>query len=162
MTSQELMLNTAIANWKLIVKRASGLFDGLSEEQFYTEIAPGKNRPIYLLGHLTAVNDAMLPLLGLGERQYPELEAIFIKAPDKSVDELPSLGQLKRYWAELNALLLERFAGLTAEEWIERHTAMTEEEYAADPGRNRFNILLNRTNHMAMHLGQVIYARKKA
>jgi hypothetical protein len=31
-----------------------------NEDQFKREVAPGKNRVLYLLGHLTAVNDAML------------------------------------------------------------------------------------------------------
>jgi hypothetical protein len=33
---------------------------------YYQEVAPGKNRLIYLWGHLTAVHDAMLPLLVWG------------------------------------------------------------------------------------------------
>ena len=49
----------------------------LSEEQLLQEIAPGKNRLIYLWGHLTAVNDALIPLLGFGERLHPELDAMF-------------------------------------------------------------------------------------
>jgi hypothetical protein len=162
MTHEQLMVNSAIANWKLTIKRTSGVFDGLSDEQFFAEIAPGRNRPVYLLGHLTAVNDAMLPLLGLGERMHPELDAIFIKAPDRAVDALPALADLKGYWTELNALLIERFEALSPEEWIARHTAMTDEDYAADPSRNRFNVLLGRTAHMAMHMGQLLYARKKA
>jgi len=36
--------------------------------QLEQQVAPGKNRLIYLWGHLTAVNDGLLPLLGIGER----------------------------------------------------------------------------------------------
>ena len=49
------------------------------------------NRIIYLLGHLTAVHDAMIPLLRVGERLYPELADVFIKKPDRAVADHPPL-----------------------------------------------------------------------
>ena len=50
------------------------LLDSLTDAQLSKEIAPGKNTGIYLLGHLTAISDAMLPLLGFGENYTPQLE----------------------------------------------------------------------------------------
>lgn len=161
MTSQQIMVDVAIANWKLTIKRATSLFDGLTDEQFFQHIAPGRNRVIYLLGHLTAVHDAMLPLLGLGERQHTELDNAFIANPDGSVEPLPSVVDLKRYWNDTNSLLLEKFVALTPEQWLERHTAMTDEDLVKDPTRNRLSVFLNRTNHTAFHLGQLVLAREK-
>ena len=60
--------------WKAQVDRADKLFGALSPEQVLQEIAPGRNRLLYLWGHLTAIHDAMLPLLGLGKRSYPEFD----------------------------------------------------------------------------------------
>src|SRR5713226_1751466 len=54
--------------WKAQIERADKLFRGLSSEEVLREIAPGRNRLLYLWGHLTAIHDAMLPLLGLGDR----------------------------------------------------------------------------------------------
>ena len=56
----------------------SKLLGALSDEQLSREIAPGKNTGTYLLGHLVAVSDAMLPLLGFGDRLFPALENVFI------------------------------------------------------------------------------------
>jgi hypothetical protein len=39
---------------------------------------------VYLVGHLAAISDAMLPLLAFGEKQFPQLENVFIDNPDKS------------------------------------------------------------------------------
>ena len=51
--------------WKTQIERADKLFGSLSSEDVLREIAPGRNRLLYLWGHLTAIHDAMLPLLGL-------------------------------------------------------------------------------------------------
>jgi len=61
----------------------------LTEEQFLREVAPGRNRIIYLLGHLTAVHDAMHTVLDVGKRLHPELDAIFVSQPDGAIEKLP-------------------------------------------------------------------------
>ncbi len=159
MTSEQLMVQSALTNWKLTIQRAGKIFSELTDEQFYREIAPGKNRAIYLLGHLTAIHDAMLGLLGLGARKHPELDRIFISNPDKTIENLPSIADLKRYWAEVDEALSEGFQTLSAAQWLQRHTAVSDEDYLRDPTRNRFTVLLNRTNHAGYHLGQLILAR---
>jgi hypothetical protein len=115
MTSEQLMVNVAINNWKLFVSRADKTFSALTADQLMQQIAPGKNRIIYLLGHLTAVHDAMLPLLGLGERLHPELDEIFVSKPDRAVEPIPAADKLKQYWTEVNSTLLEKFEALSAE-----------------------------------------------
>jgi hypothetical protein len=159
MTLEQLMIQSALTNWKLTTQRAGKIIFELTDEQFYREIVPGKNRPIYLLGHLTAIHDAMLSLLGLGARKHPELDRIFISNPDKATEDLPPIDDLKRYWSEVSEALSEGFQTLSATQWMQRHTAMTDEDYSRDPTRNRFTVLLNRTNHAGYHLGQLILAR---
>src|SRR5947208_12670589 len=76
--------------WKAQLDRADKLFGGLSSEVVLREIAPGRNRLLYLWGHLTAMHDAMLPLLGLGDRFHPEFDVAFVSNPDKSQAAIPS------------------------------------------------------------------------
>ena len=45
-------------------------------------------------------------------------------------------------------------------DWVQRHSAVSEEDFAKDPSRNRFAILLSRTNHLSYHLGQAVLGRK--
>ena len=160
MTSQQLSVRVAVNSWRLVVERADRVFSNLTEDQLLKEVAPGKNRLIYLWGHLTAIHDAMLSILGLGQRLHPELDAIFISHPDRAAGQLPSAQELKQYWDEVNAKLHSQFASLSADEWLQRHYAMSEEDYAKDPTRNRLAVLLSRTNHTSYHLGQVILALK--
>jgi uncharacterized damage-inducible protein DinB len=159
-TADRLSVQVAINSWRLVLERASKALSNLPEDQLLKEVAPGRNRLIYLWGHLTAVHDAMFPILGLGERLHPELDAIFVSSPDKTETQLPPVVELRKYWDEVNGKLLSQFATLSEKEWLQRHNAVSEEDYAKDPTRNRLAVLLNRTNHMSYHLGQITLALK--
>ena len=124
------------------------------------EIAPGKNRLLYLWGHLTAIHDAMLPLLGMGERLHPEFDVTFVSNPDKSQAATPSHEQVRQAWNVVNAELSKGFEEMSWSDWIQRHSAVSEEDFAKDASCNRFSILLSRTNHLSYHLGQAVLGLK--
>jgi hypothetical protein len=146
--------------WKAQIDRADKLLGTLSSEQVLREIAPGRNRLLYLWGHLTAIHDAMLPLLGLGKRLYLEFDVAFVINPDKSQTATPSHEEVRRAWIAVNGELAKGFEGMSRSDWLQRHSAVSEEEFAKDPSRNRFSILLSRTNHLSYHLGQLVLGLK--
>ncbi len=96
----------------------------------------------------------MLPLLGIGRRLHPEFDAAFISNPDKTQVEIPSVELVRKAWREVNRGLFEGFANLSAADWLKKHGAVSEDDFAKEPLRNRLAILLSRTNHLAYHLGQ--------
>jgi hypothetical protein len=149
-----------LKTWNAQIDRADKLFGGLSSEEIQREIAPGRNRLLYLWGHLTAVHDAMLSLLSLGERLYPEFDVAFVSNPDKSRADIPSHEQVRRAWNVVNAELRKGFEKMSWSDWAQRHSAVSEEDFAKDASRNRFAILLSRTNHLSYHLGQAVLGRK--
>ena len=159
-TQQELIIQQLIDNWNSHVKRTDNLLITLSDEQLQNEIAPGKNRGIYLLGHLAAVHDRMIPLMGFGKQLRPEMEEFFILNPDKSKTNLPSIKELRAYWTEVNALLSSHFNAMKTDNWFERHTSVTEEDFAKEPHRNKLGIVISRTSHLAYHLGQLALLKK--
>ena len=140
--------------WKAQIERADKLFGSLSSEEVLREIAPGRNRLLYLWGHLTAIHDAMLPLLGLRERLHPEFDVAFVSNPDKSRADIPSHEEVHRAWNVVNAELWNGFEKMSWSDWVQRHAAVSEEDFDKDASRNRFSILLSRTNHLSYHLGQ--------
>jgi hypothetical protein len=152
--SEQALVTAALNSWKGNIERADRLFSPLNEEQLQKEVAPGKNRLIYLWGHLTAVHDRMLPLLGLGERLHPELDPLFITSPDKTIAKLPAAEEIKKSWNDVNSKLSAGFASLSPAQWLEKHSSVSEEDFAKDPSRNRFAVLLSRTSHIAFHVGQ--------
>jgi hypothetical protein len=160
MTTETSLTDSVLRAWKFNIDRVGKFFGALSEEQLLQEIAPGKNRLIYLWGHLTAVNDALLPLLGLGERLHPELDAMFVSNSDRSLQKTPSGEELKRIWDEINESLWTGFSKLSASEWLHKHSAVSDEDFVREPHRNRFTILLGRTGHLAYHFGQAILAER--
>ncbi len=107
MTNEELYLAVALNGWKGNIERADKIFSGLSDEEVLKEIAPGKNRLIYVWGHLTATHDMMLPLLGIGHRLHPEFDVVFISNPDKTQAGIPSVELVRKAWKEVNGRLFE-------------------------------------------------------
>jgi len=154
MTLEALLIDSALRNWRSNVDRADKLFGNLSEEQLLQEVAPGKNRLIYLWGHLTAVNDALIPLLGFGSRVRPELDLMFVSNPDRTITNILSGGELKIIWQETSQILWTGFSKLSAADWLQKHSAVSKEDFLREPHRNRFTVLLGRTSHIAYHLGQ--------
>ena len=150
----------ALDAWNIQIDRTSKLFTSLPDDQLQQEVAPGRNTGVYLLGHLTAVHDALFPLLGLGERYYPELDEVFVKNPDKASLQKPPTQDLRRYWADVNGKLGKHFSSFTIDQWFQRHAAVSEEDFIKEPHRNRLNVVLNRTAHLANHLGQLIFLKK--
>jgi len=90
MTLETSLIDSALRNWQSNVDRAGKLFGNLSQEQLLQEVATGKDRLIYLWGHLTASNDALIPLLGFGARIHPEVDLMFVSNPDRTVPTILS------------------------------------------------------------------------
>ncbi|MEO6838228.1 MAG: DinB family protein [Ginsengibacter sp.] len=159
--NNELLIKMITDSWQGQLIATNKIFDNLSDEDLMNEVAPGRNRGIYLLGHLTAVHDLMLPLLRFGEAKYPELQPIFLKSPDKAVDAIPSALQLRQQWKEVNEILSNHIKNLPADEWFTRHSNISEEDFIKEPHRNRLNVLLGRTIHLSNHRGQLLLLKKK-
>lgn len=155
-TQLNLLVKMAISAWESQNKQLNKLLDTLTDDQLQKEIAPGRNTGVYLLGHLIAVSDALLPLLGFSERLFPEMDDVFIKNPDKAGLPKPTVTELKQRLTTVNAKLNTHFQSLNSEEWLQRHTAVSAEDFANEPHRNKLNVLMNRTGHMANHLGQML------
>jgi uncharacterized damage-inducible protein DinB len=97
----------------------------------------------------------MLPLLNLGEVQHPELVDVFLKNPDKSGLPKPATSRLREYWKAANKTLIGKLTALTPEQWFERHTSVSEEDFKKEPHRNKLDIVAGRTTHMTYHIGQI-------
>ena len=153
------IVTTVVASWKQIVIRLDERFAPLDDEHLEKQVAPNKNRLLYLLGHLTAVHDRMLPLLGIGERLHPELDEAYISNPDRTISDPLSAADLKKAWSEVNATIISAVEKFSADDWLKKHTAVSDEDFTKDPTRNRLAVFLNRTNHASFHTGQIALAK---
>lgn len=156
MTQTETIVKMVFDRWNASIKNCNALLDSVTDEQLQNEISPGRNRGIYLLGHLVAVHDSMLPLLNFGDKLYPELFEPFINSPDKAIAEIPSAADLRVYWHKINETLAQKFESLQQDEWFEKHNSVSAEDFIKEPHRNKLNIIITRTTHLAYHTGQLV------
>ena len=158
---RELFVRMALGAWTSELKATNALLEKLTEDQLMREVSPSRNRGIYLLGHLTAEHDRLLPLLRFQEALHPELHKSFLDEPDRAVTHLPSVAQLRAQWKEVNDRLMEHIDRLPPEDWFTRHANISEADLPKEPHRNRLNVLISRTNLLAYHRGQLILLADK-
>jgi len=161
MNAEQQFVDVGLRAWRQAVDRSDAFFRGLTDEQLQQQVAPGRNRLVYLWGHLAAVHDRMLPLLGVGPRLHPELDEPFLEKPDQPGQPMLSAAKLAAIWTEVNSALATGVASWTPADWLARHTSVSEEDFAKEPHRNRFSVLLSRTAHLASHHGQVVLTQKR-
>jgi DinB superfamily len=155
-TRDDIAVKIMLNGWDTQYKRTTQLLDKLTDDQLQADVSPGRNSGYYVLGHLIAVHDHLFPLLGIGERLHPELDAIYISTPDKQSPDGPTLADLRAYWTTMGQKLAEAFATLDTVAWFGPHTTISAEDFAREPHRNRLNVILFRTTHLAYHLGQLV------
>jgi hypothetical protein len=155
-TTTDTMVKMVIDRWNASIKNWDTLLHSLTDEQLQKEIAPGRNRGVYLLGHLIAVHDEMMILLDMGQKLYPELHEVFIKSADKATAQIPSTSELRSFWARQCEVFGQKFDRLKPQEWFEKHTAVSAEGFAKEPHRNKLNIIITRTSHLQYHIGQLV------
>jgi hypothetical protein len=159
MTNEELLVATAVGSWKQIIGRADSVIAKYTDEQLDRHVAPGRNRVRYLIGHLVAIDDRLFTGLGIGERLYEKLDAAYVTNPDGTLPDPVSTEELKKAWFDVHSKLTASFEQMTAAQWLERHTAVSAEDFAKEPLRNRLAMMLSRTNHVSMHIGQALLAK---
>ena len=149
----------ALNSWNAIITQANTIFDAISNEDMMKEVAPNRSTGVYLLGHLIAVHDRMLPLLGIGEPMYPQLFETYLKNTDLKKYDSTTVIELREYWTAINAKLTAAFDSYDAEEWLQKHTTISDEDFANEPHRNKLSVLLSRMNHLSYHLGQISFLK---
>ena len=158
MENQQLkqVIGQVITFWRDNNKNITAFFNKHGNEVYAGAVAPGRNTGIYLLAHLVAVSDGLFPILGLGEKQYPELEK-FIGESETNIGYQPDVDELKAKWDAINAKLEAEFAKQSPDWWLARHMNVAEADFALEPNRNKLNVLLSRASHENYHRGQLVF-----
>jgi hypothetical protein len=155
MDHKTVLTKVVLNTWLTQVDRCTQFINSLNDDELMREVAPGKNRGVYLVGHLAAIHDAMPEILGMGKREYPDLQAVFVQAADKTIKEIPSVTELRQIWTRVHDHLKNVFAQAPADDWFKRHESMTDADFEKDPARNKLSVLNTRTAHLAFHFGQL-------
>jgi hypothetical protein len=156
MIPTELFVKMVIDRWNGSIINLNKHLTVLTDAQLQNEVAPGKNSGAYLLGHLIAAHDDMLILMDMGEKIFPALYEPYLKLPDKATTQVPSVSELRTFWTKHCEIMQEKFEKMKPEQWFEKHTAVSEEDFAKEPHRNKLNIVITRTSHLQYHSGQLV------
>ena len=156
MSANQTMVKMVLDRWNGAINTFTDLVNSLADDQLMKGIAPGKNRGIYVLGHIVAVHDDMLPTLNFGNKLYPELLDIFVRSRDKAVAQIPSATELRAFWKSLNEQTAEKMNSLSADDWFSKHNSVSAEDFAKEPHRNKLNVIISRTTHLSYHTGQLV------
>ena len=157
---QTVLIKMVLDAWQSKTNQLDRLLSELSDEQLLRKVAPGRNRGVYLLGHLTALADSIFPLLG-HEKSAPHLFTPFVLTPDKENSESPEASELRQEWMKVNAALAGKMAEISPDDWFQKHSSISEEDFAKEPHRNKLNVVLSRVSHMDYHLGQLQFLRAR-
>jgi uncharacterized damage-inducible protein DinB len=148
-------LAICLLQWEVYNKRMQKALDVISDENFHKQIIPNGNTPSWLFGHLVDTDDALLELFGIRSRLYPDLKTIYHHERGSNQSGHLSKAELIRRWNEISAELDKAFKSWNEQEWLSRHTAVSEEDFKKEPQRNKLNVMLSRVEHKASHLGQI-------
>lgn len=154
MTDAEKSVKMVVDRWNASIANLDKHLNAITDEQLEKEIAPGKNRGTYLLGHLMAVHDEISLLMDWGGKLFPELHEPYFKLADKETDQVPSTKELRAHWAKQNEFFREKFKQMKPEQWFEKHTAVSEGDFFKEPHRTKLNVLIGRISHLQYHTGQ--------
>jgi len=138
-----------------MASRFEKTLSSLSDNELQLEVAPGRNRVYYILGHLTAFQGRLLHQLGLGERLYPELDDLFVTKPDRSCEDAFTGTELRRMFAEITSKVTAGIQAMPPVDLLKRHESVSEQDFAKEPLRNRFAVLSSATAHVMLHTGQI-------
>jgi len=155
MDQKTVLTKAALNSWQIQVDRCTQFINSMQDDKLAKEVALGKNRGVYLVGHLAAIHDALPEILGLGKRAFPDLQPVFIDSPDNKAETVPSIQELRKIWTSVHDRLKNEFQKMQPDEWFSRHESMTDADFEKDPARNKLSVLLSRTAHIAYHFGQL-------
>ena len=155
MERDEKIISQLLGQWQDTYTRLTQLFESLSSWAWDKEIALGRNKPKYLMGHFTAVHDRIIDAMELGERFYPQLDELYINQPQNDTAPYEDYASIKQKWIKVNEYLLQRFKTMSMDDWFRKHHYVSEADFAKEPHRNKLAILISRFTHMYLHLGQL-------
>lgn len=148
-------LAICLLQWSTYNKRMEKVMETISTEDLNTPIVAAGNSPSWLLGHLVDTDDRLLELFGIRERLFPELSTIYHHERGTNQTGHLTREELTKKWKAIRTELDRAFDTWGEREWLGRHTAVSEDDFAKEPHRNKLNVMLSRVSHKASHLGQI-------
>jgi len=154
MQKDKIIIDQLLGQWDNTIEKITQQFDSLGSWAIELEVAPGRNRVRYIIGHLLVFQDRIIEAMELGERFFPELDELFTKPQSKDA-VYPDYIELREKWISVSKYLSESFRTLSIDAWLSKHHYISESDFALEPHRNKLAILISRYAHIYSHIGQL-------
>jgi hypothetical protein len=128
--------------------------DQLTDEELRSDIIPGKNHGVWILGHLVASDDTLSEYLGYGPTLFPETQRYAQGQPMLPVDECKPPTVLRDEWKQVCAKNEAIYQKLTDAELDEPH-AFLEGDPEKDYFKTKQGVIINWSLHQVHHAGQL-------
>ena len=152
------MIGQLLDMWENKVQETTEVFRSLGESRAREAVAPGKNRVIYLLGHLLVMHDGIFETLELGGRTCKGYDELFL-LPQHAANQYPSYHLLLEQWIALNKTLTFKLRQLSPQQWRSKHRYISEADFESHPNKNRFCGFQCLLTHLYHHAGQLALIR---
>lgn len=151
---QKNFVDTILTAWNRYLEQLGDLFNNLPDNGDL-ENSFNKNRLLYTIGHLTALNDETGVELGLRELLYPELVNDFLVETYRTSNSGQSIHNLLAYWRNVNCTLTSYISDMQLSDWFEDKAGLLNNELQGTPQGSKLNVILTKTHHLVYHLGQL-------
>jgi hypothetical protein len=128
--------------------------DELTDEELRSDIIPGKNHGVWILGHLVASDDTLSEYLGYGPTLFPESQVYSQGNTLLPVDECKSPSVLRGEWKKVCEKNESIYQTLTDAELDQPH-AMLQGNPAEDYFKTKQGVIINWSLHQVHHAGQL-------
>ncbi len=155
MKEKQIAIKMITDNWNVMVSKVNNIVNTYTDDELELPVAPEKNKVKWIIGHLAAVNDLTLSILGVSEVTNPKQANRFTKTPFNKAQNLISIKEIKEYWFKTSELINSGTKKFSANDWFQKHNSITAEEFVKEPHRNKLNVLMGRANHISHHIGQM-------
>ena len=124
---EKIIIKMILSAWQSGLQGINKTLSVLSDEDLNLEVASGRNKAAWIVGHLAAVNDTLFKILELGEKVNPTYERYFIQG--EAGIEIPSVSEIRKYWEDTSTQLNKKIAALTTNDWFQKHSLVSSEDF---------------------------------
>jgi uncharacterized damage-inducible protein DinB len=140
--------------YEMMVGWINETMGGLSDEDFKTELSPGKNHGVWILGHMIVCDDDFSLYMGKGELLYPEFAETFGQSSKiLPVEDYPPVAELKGWWNKVCLKNKKIYSELKDSEFDEPHALVT--DFEKDFFKTKGRVVMAWQLHQMYHNGQL-------
>lgn len=140
--------------YDMMLEWVDGFLNSLSDDDFKTELAPGKNHGVWLFGHIIVCDDDFSVYMGKGELLYPEIAEVFAQGSKlMPVEKYPPVKELKDQWKKVCEKNKKIYSELIDKELSEPHAMV--KDFETDYFKTKERVVIAWQFHQVYHAGQL-------